>query len=169
VEIRVKACARTTVVAFLYAASFAVVLAAEPPPKTSVPDGFTFAAGGDMIGPYHAFPDASDAGLLRVASLFQSADLGFANQEGSIFDLETFSGFPAAENGGGYPQQRPAAAQGIRNFGIAVVSKANNHATDWGAEGLVATLQSLAAAGIAQAGSGMSLIEARAPVYLHTS
>ena len=138
-------------------------------PGPSVPDGFTFAAGGDMIGPYHAFPDSGDSEFGRVATLFQKADLGFANQEGSIFDLETFAGFPAAENGGGYPQQRPTAALGIKSFGITVVSKANNHATDWGAEGLVATLHSLGAAGIAQAGSGMSLAEARAPVYLHTS
>ena len=140
-----------------------------PPLSASAPDGFTFAAGGDMIGPYHAFPDPADTEFDHVATLFRAADLGFANQEGSIFDLETFAGFPAAENGGGYPQQKPAAALGIKSFGITIVSKANNHATDWGAEGLVATLHSLDAAGIAQAGSGMSLAEARAPVYLHTS
>ena len=49
-----------------------------------------------------------------------------------------------------------------------MVSKANNHATDWGAEGLVATLASLRAAGVAEAGAGMTLSQARAPVYLDT-
>jgi poly-gamma-glutamate synthesis protein (capsule biosynthesis protein) len=122
-----------------------------------------------MIGPYHAFPDSNDQEFQRVVSLLKSADLAFANQEGSIFDLETFQGYPAAENGGGYPQQRPAAAENIRGIGIAVVSKANNHATDWGAEGLVATLHSLAGAGVVQAGSGLSLAEARAPAYSPTS
>ncbi|HXS08022.1 MAG TPA: hypothetical protein VN723_14620, partial [Rhizomicrobium sp.] len=67
----------------------------------SVPDGFTFAAAGDMIGPYHPLP--TDPDFAKLKALFQGADIGFANQEGSIFDLKTFRGFPAAENGGGYP------------------------------------------------------------------
>lgn len=161
-------CVTSIGILLLGAVSVATVLAAGPRPINSVPDGFTFAAGGDMIGPYHAFPDSNDEGFLRVVSLLKSADLTFANQEGSIFDLETFQGYPAAENGGGYPQQRSAAAQGIKGIGISVVSKANNHATDWGAEGLVATLHSLAAAGVVQAGSGLSLAEARAPAYTTT-
>jgi poly-gamma-glutamate synthesis protein (capsule biosynthesis protein) len=141
---------------------------AQAAPATTVPDGFVFAAGGDMIGPYHPFPGAEDAGFQRVAALFQNADLGFANQEGSIFDMETFAGFPAAENGGGYPRQEPAAARSIRAMGIALVSKANNHATDWGAEGLIATLDNLAAAGVVQGGVGMSLELARAPALIAT-
>jgi poly-gamma-glutamate synthesis protein (capsule biosynthesis protein) len=134
-----------------------------------VPDGFVFAAGGDMIGPYHPAPGPEDTGFTAVAALFRAADLGFANQEGSIFDLATFQGYPAAENGGGYPVQPPAAAGAIRAMGIGVVSKANNHATDWGTEGLVATLRSLAAAGVAQAGSGLDPAQARAPGYVATA
>ena len=53
-------------------------------------------------------------------------------------------------------------------MGISIVSKANNHATDWGAEGLRATLDTLTAAGIIQAGSGPGLNEARAPGYMRT-
>jgi poly-gamma-glutamate synthesis protein (capsule biosynthesis protein) len=136
--------------------------------ESGVPDGFVFAAGGDMIGPYHPAPGPEDAGFAAVSALFRSADLGFANQEGSIFDLATFQGFPAAENGGGYPVQTPPAAGAIRAMGITVVSKANNHATDWGTEGLVATLRSLAAAGVAQAGSGLDPVQARAPGYVAT-
>jgi poly-gamma-glutamate synthesis protein (capsule biosynthesis protein) len=135
----------------------------------AVPDGFVFAAGGDMIGPYHPFPGDDDPGFKRVAALFQQADLGFANQEGSIFDMETFAGYPAAENGGGYPRQPQAAARSIRAMGIALVSKANNHATDWGAEGLIATLKNLSAAGIVQAGAGMSLNEARGAGFVMTA
>ena len=83
-------------------------------------------------------------------------------------DLATFGGYPAAENGGGYPLQPAAAAAAIRSIGITLVSKANNHATDWGADGLVATLESLRAAGVAEAGAGFSDAEARAPTYLST-
>src|SRR5580698_3320876 len=100
------ACARTFAMLLLGGVSIAKGHAASAPPPEAVPDGFTFAAGGDMIGPYHAFPDSTDGEFLRVVSLIRSADLAFANQEGSIFDLETFQGYPAAENGGGYPQQR---------------------------------------------------------------
>jgi len=130
-------------------------------------DTFTLAAGGDMIGPYHAV-DLADPGFAGIVALFRGADLGFANQEGSIFDMETFAGYPAAENGGGYPRQPAAAAQTIKAIGIGLVSKANNHATDWGQDGLVATLQSLAAAGVVEAGAGMSEAEARAPAYVQT-
>jgi poly-gamma-glutamate synthesis protein (capsule biosynthesis protein) len=130
-------------------------------------DAISIAAGGDMIGPFHPL-GLDDPSFATVASLFRQADVGFANQEGSIFDLATFPGFPAAENGGGYPLQPPVAAKAMRAMGVTLVSKANNHATDWGAEGLAQTLQSLAAAGIAEAGAGLSETQARAPVYVET-
>jgi poly-gamma-glutamate synthesis protein (capsule biosynthesis protein) len=130
-------------------------------------DAISIAAGGDMIGPFHPL-SVDDSSFATVASLFRDADVGFANQEGSIFDLASFPGFPAAETGGGYPLQPPAAAGAMRAMGLRLVSKANNHATDWGAEGLAQTLQSLAAAGIAEAGAGVSEAQARAPVYIET-
>ena len=134
----------------------------------SVPDGFTFAAGGDLIGPYTAFSVENTPGIARVADLFRHADLGFANQEGAIFDLATFHGSPAAENGGGTPVYAPEVAKDLKTMGVTIVSKANNHATDWGTQGLEATLVSLASANIVQAGSGVSLAEARAPGYVET-
>ena len=142
------------------------VLAAPPAPR--VEDGFTFAAGGDLIGPNDTLAGAPDAGLQAVARHFRDADLGFANMEGSLFDLAGFKGWQAAETGGGYPIAPAAVAKDLRHLGITVVSKANNHATDWGTEGLVATLASLRAAGVAEAGAGMTLSQARAPVYVDT-
>jgi Bacterial capsule synthesis protein PGA_cap len=133
-----------------------------------VEDGFSFAAGGDLIGPNQTLEGAPDPELQAVARHFRAADLGFANMEGSLFDLDTFHGWQAAETGGGYPIAPAAVAKDLRSLGITVVSKANNHATDWGTEGLVATLHSLRAAGIAEAGAGMTLAQARAPVYLKT-
>jgi len=156
-----KALATVSLLAALALASGLVAAPAE------APDAISIAAGGDMIGPFHPL-NHDDPSFAPVASLFRNADAGFANQEGSIFDLATFPGFPAAENGGGYPLQPPAAAKAMRAMGLTLVSKANNHATDWGAEGLVQTLQSLAAAGIAEAGAGLSETQARAPVYIQT-
>jgi hypothetical protein len=133
-----------------------------------VEDGFSFAAGGDLIGPNQSLEGVPDPALAAVARHFRDADLGFANMEGSLFDLDTFRGWQAAENGGGYPIAPAVVARDLRSLGITVVSKANNHATDWGTEGLVATLESLRAAGVAEAGAGMTLSQARAPVYLKT-
>jgi poly-gamma-glutamate capsule biosynthesis protein CapA/YwtB (metallophosphatase superfamily) len=133
-----------------------------------VPDGFTFAAGGDLLGPYTEGAYAADPAIAPLTRIFRAADLGYANQEGAIFDLAAFPGSPAAENGGGTPIVPVANARALRSIGVTVVSKANNHATDWGHEGLAATLATLEAAGIAQAGSGSSLAEARAPTYVET-
>jgi len=137
-------------------------------PAAQVQDGFSFAAGGDLIGPNHTLAGAADPQLQAVARHFRDADLGFANMEGSLFDLSDFRGWQAAETGGGYPIAPAAVAGDLRSLGITVVSKANNHATDWGTEGLVATLATLRAAGVAQAGAGMTLSQARGPVYLKT-
>ncbi|MGH8295653.1 MAG: CapA family protein, partial [Steroidobacteraceae bacterium] len=150
---------------------FVLFLAAGAPASYAAPhveDGFSFAAGGDLIGPNQTLEGAPDPALQAVAKHFRDADLGFANMEGSLFDLATFRGWQAAETGGGYPLAPAVVAKDLRSLGITVVSKANNHATDWGTEGLVATLASLRAAGIAEAGAGMTLAQARAPVYIHT-
>jgi poly-gamma-glutamate synthesis protein (capsule biosynthesis protein) len=133
-----------------------------------VENGFSFAAGGDLIGPNDTLAGAADGRLQAVARHFRDADLGFANMEGSLFDLAGFRGWQAPETGGGYQIAPAAVAADLRSLGITVVSKANNHATDWGAEGLVATLASLRAAGVAEAGAGITLARARAPVYLET-
>lgn len=137
-------------------------------PAMTVPDGFTFAAAGDMIGPYHDIPKPEDPGFAQVAALFRGADVAYANQEGSIFDIKDFRGYPAAENGGGYPLQRSQFARDMKAMGISLVSKANNHATDWGSDGLAATVGWLTAAGVTQAGAGEGLEAARAPAYLQT-
>jgi len=134
----------------------------------SVPDGFTLAASGDMIGPYVTMKGINDGGFEQVASLLRDADLAYANQEGAIFDLSTFPGYPSAETGGGYPVSPSAVAGDIRVMGIGVVSKANNHAIDWGMQGLVATLKALGGAGVVQAGAGIGDAQARAPGYVRT-
>src|SRR3989304_4337549 len=53
-------------------------------------------------------------------------------------------------------------------WGFDLVSTANNHAFDYGAEGLANTLKALAGAGLAAAGTGENLARARAPAYFAT-
>jgi poly-gamma-glutamate synthesis protein (capsule biosynthesis protein) len=161
----------TRLIASVFAAAAAAVLASpaiagEPLSTQSggVPDGF----GGDMIGAFHPLPGPEDRQFAAVADLFRKADLGFANQEGSIIDLKTFTGWPGFETGGGYPEQTPDMPRQLRAMGLTIVSKANNHATDYGTEGLATTLANLKAGGLAQAGAGMSEAEARGPGYVQT-
>ena len=54
----------------------------------------------------------------------------------------------------------------LRAAGVHAVSLANNHVLDFNVPGLRETLMSLDAAGIARAGAGRSLAEARAPAWV---
>ena len=135
----------------------------------TIGDGFSFAAVGDFIGPFRPEVALQNPAFDRVCQHLQNADIALGNQEGSIFDMEGFKGYRAAEHGGGYPLSDVVTAHDIKAMGIDVMSKANNHATDWGVEGLIATTNALKAAGIAHAGSGLSRATARSAVFLVTS
>ncbi len=54
----------------------------------------------------------------------------------------------------------------LRSAGISIVNCANNHAADFGAEGILETIQRLDSAGIRHTGIGRNLSEARKPVIL---
>jgi Bacterial capsule synthesis protein PGA_cap len=69
---------------------------------------------------------------------------------------------------GTYMTTPPALLEDLTWFGINLVSCANNHAYDYSEAGLLATIAHLDRAGIAHAGSGHNLAQARAPGYLDT-
>lgn len=134
----------------------------------AIPDDFVLAAGGDLIGPYRPVLKLNSPGFLELVSILRQADVAFANHEGSLFDLHKFSGGPSAENGGGLPLQSLDVGRELKAMGFKLLSKANNHATDFGVAGLSETEKSLREIGIVFAGSGASLDAARAPAYLQT-
>jgi len=148
----------------------------EPRPAASVRDGFKFAAGGDLLGPYSGRLLGEDPQIAPVAKIFQGADAGFANLEGNLFDSAVFAGYPAAENGGfeqGGVGSGPVLPKGLatelKRAGITMLSTANNHSLDWGVEGLLATLANLDEAELVHSGSGRSLSQARAAGQLATA
>jgi poly-gamma-glutamate synthesis protein (capsule biosynthesis protein) len=96
------------------------------------------------------------------------AEMTFANAEGNMFDLAEFKGYAAAENGGGYPLHPLSTVRAFQSLGINLLSRANNHATDWRDAGIRASSTALDSLGLAHAGAGMSLHEARAPAILTT-
>lgn len=58
---------------------------------------------GDLIGPEKPIIALGDPGAPRIQKLLSGADAAFGNQEGAVFNLDKFPGYPAAQNGGGAP------------------------------------------------------------------
>ena len=135
--------------------------------EAAIPDA-TILIAGDLLGPYKTKLDPADPALAGIRQIIARTDAAFANQEGSSFALESFRGSVAAENGGGYPIHTLATMRAIRALGFTMLSRANNHATDWGIDGLTATDDALDAIGFVHAGTGASLTAARAPAYLES-
>jgi hypothetical protein len=102
---------------------------------TSVADGFTLASVGDLIIARPISHHHDDA-FTAVASVLRNADVTFGNFEGSAFDIRQFTGHPQAEFGGAWVIGVPEVAGDLRSLGFDFVSRANNHATDWGVEGM---------------------------------
>src|SRR5262245_54034518 len=102
---------------------------------------------------------------LELRNLCTGADATFANLETSVHRyLEGHQNI----SGGTYMTTEPQLLDDLKWLGVNFVSTANNHAYDYGEEGVLATCRYLDQAGIVHAGSGRHLREARAPAYLDT-
>src|ERR1043166_539688 len=135
------------------------------PPPATVKDGFTYAVLGDIsqVGPVTQLPLPEFEKVLRIV---KAADFALANQEGTAFDV-TSKRFAVNDQGALYPSDTTVPWD-IKNMGVRMLSAANNHSVDYGAEALVENLRLLRAAGVAYAGAGASLREARAATLLAT-
>lgn len=127
----------------------------------------TIAIGGDLLGPYHSIAAIEDSGFEEVKAILSGSDVVVANHEQSTFDAEDHAFYPSAENNG-LPLSPEIVARELRAMGVRLLSKANNHAVDWGLEGLAATEAALELSGIAYAGSGSSEDAARAVAIVET-
>jgi poly-gamma-glutamate synthesis protein (capsule biosynthesis protein) len=134
---------------------------------TNVPDNFTLAAVGDLI---IARPLAAgkDPALQEPIKILREADVTFGNFEGSVIDMRRFKGYPAPEFGGVWIIGPPEVVKSVRDMGFDVVSRANNHTTDWGIEGMRETDAALDEGGLVHAGSGENRAAARAGHYVDT-
>ncbi len=93
----------------------------------------------------------------------------YGNLETVIFDGRSFAGsaYPFASD---WPlASPPAVAADLATVGFDLVSRANNHALDWGLEAMRESSRWLDEAGIVHAGVGESAGQARAPAYLETT
>jgi hypothetical protein len=106
-----------------------------------------------------------DGASSNAFDLVRSATIGFTNLEVNLLDAARVGDADAR------PAPRWIFARGdqssrLRALGFDVVSLANNHTMDFGADGLSSTLHALDAAGIVHAGAGLDLGAARAPAVL---
>lgn len=142
-------------------------LVTAPVPTTAIPDTFTLAAVGDLIylRPMFATLEARSPDMVR---LLRNADVTFGNFETTVLDLASTKAVPQAESGGTWMLADPGVPADVAKLGFDIVSHANNHATDWGVEGMIETGQRLTNADLIWSGTGVSMAAARAPRYLDT-
>ena len=120
------------------------------------PDDVIITAVGDMIfnEQISRLPEPYHQQLLR---LMHEADIGYGNLEFSL------NSHPELQRPFYNFRADPQFAWEVAAIGINLVSMANNHALDFGPEGLKECLRALDHASITHAGAGMTLAAAREP------
>lgn len=98
--------------------------------------------------------------------LVRRADAAFTNLETLFHDYEMP---PAHQSGGTWMRTEPSLVKELVWAGFDLVSRANNHAGDYGAAGQRLTTRYVREAGLVEAGVGDSLTEAREARYLELS
>jgi poly-gamma-glutamate synthesis protein (capsule biosynthesis protein) len=129
--------------------------------RQGIPGDFRLAAVGDALVTMR-FSQVTEPRFLAVMKLIQDSDVGFANLEMLFHD---FRGAPAAERGGTWMGADPAIAEDLKWAGFRLFGRANNHTGDYGEYGMQQTTDTLSKLGLAQAGVGRTLGEARSPAY----
>ncbi|CAN5651665.1 CapA family protein [soil metagenome] len=96
----------------------------------------------------------------------RDSDVAFGNLEVVPND---FKGYPVEESGGAHLGAHSWVVDEMTAAGINLMATANNHSLNYSIEGLLTTIETLRSRGIAFAGIGRNLAEARMPAYLDTS
>jgi poly-gamma-glutamate capsule biosynthesis protein CapA/YwtB (metallophosphatase superfamily) len=125
----------------------------------------TIVATGDSFVMRQLPRDPRDAGAAAAFEIVRAGSLALTNLEENLLTDATARkarSDPAAR----WPAGSTLAADELQWVGIDVVSLANNHATDYGLEGLDETVRILRDAGLLPVGSGPDLEQARAPLLV---
>jgi poly-gamma-glutamate synthesis protein (capsule biosynthesis protein) len=115
-----------------------------------------FLAGDAMITLPWSHVDAPE--FCALVARMRAADVTIINLETVI---HSFKGYAQANSGGTWTASPPIIAGELAWAGVDMVSHANNHAFDYGSEGLMETHQHVTKAGIVISGSGKDLQHAR--------
>jgi len=133
--------------------------------QSSQEDTFTMALTGDSIIT-RRLSVYEEPEFLKMVELIRSADVAFTNLEMLFHDYEPF---PMHQSGGTYMRAESALAKELAWAGFDMVSRANNHAGDYGVLGMRLTTKYVMEAGLVHAGVGESLVEAREAKFLETA
>lgn len=146
---------------------------AQPPVESpaviapAAPTPLKIVAVGDIMLDGTARPVLSEKGydypFVHMRKFFDGAQVVFGNLEGPL----TTRGKPEQEKTYVFRSPPDKVSQALKNAGFNVVSLANNHTLDYGADGLTDTMQALDSVGIAHTGAGATVHEARRPVMLN--
>jgi poly-gamma-glutamate capsule biosynthesis protein CapA/YwtB (metallophosphatase superfamily) len=115
-------------------------------------------------GALQAF-DPAILSLLRGTDAPSASTVAVGDLETSIFDVDTFKGYPYAWNKAPTLSAAPEVARKLKASGFDLFALANGHALDWGIDGMQATSAALDAAGLIHAGTGLSDGLARSAQY----
>jgi len=129
-----------------------------------VKDPFTLALTGDSII-MQRLQVFKEPEFTKLFDLIRGADAAFTNLETLFHDYEMP---PAHESGGTWMRTDPPILKELVWAGFDLVSRANNHAGDFGVQGAQITSRYVREAGLVEAGVGNSLSEAREAKFLET-
>jgi poly-gamma-glutamate capsule biosynthesis protein CapA/YwtB (metallophosphatase superfamily) len=129
-----------------------------------VDEPFTLALTGDSII-MQRLQVFREPEFTRLFDLIRGADAAFTNLETLFHDYEAA---PAHESGGTWMRTDPPILKELTWAGFDIVSRANNHAGDFGVLGSQITSKYVRDAGLVEAGVGNSLAEAREARFLET-
>ncbi|WP_019119664.1 CapA family protein [Brevibacillus massiliensis] len=107
----------------------------------------------------------NDEPTKKLVRMTKESDVAFTNLEVLPND---FAGHPAARSDGAHFAAHSWVHDELMDLGFTLYSCANNHALDYGVEGLLTAISELESRKLAYAGVGRSLAEARMPVYYDT-
>ena len=124
---------------------------------------FTIALTGDTMLTRKLTPFREER-FLQLREILRGVDAAFANLEGTVHTWD--EGTPGITRN--LMTTLSQLLEDLQWLGINMVSCANNHAFDYGEGGVLANIRHLDEAGMAHAGTGKNLAEARAPGYLDT-
>jgi poly-gamma-glutamate synthesis protein (capsule biosynthesis protein) len=137
--------------------------------EMSVADGFKLTAVGDCIisRPLSQSMER-DESFAKAIQILRDSDAAVGNLETTIVDINQFKGYPYSWDGDWTLLSEPQVAKDLATMGFDLFSRANNHAMDWGIEGMRETSRWLDDVGLIHAGSGENEGLARAARYFES-
>ena len=131
-------------------------------------DTLIIAATGDFLAREPMPGREADRGYANVVQILKGASLALTTLDQDLLD-EKSAPAPGESSISRWPYGTIREAKELRDIGFTLVSLANNHATDYGIEGMKQTWGILDHEGVLHAGSGENLQQAMAPVYVGTA